>query len=215
MSAGSERLQIPGPAGVLEALVESPGTAARIAAFGVICHPHPLHGGTLDNKVVYILARAFQEVGLPTLRFNFRGVGVSEGAFDHGIGETDDTLAAVAYGRQRWPGTTAWLAGFSFGGAVAIRAAAKAQATRLVTVSPAVSRVDLSGVELPASPWLLVQGDADDVVEPGEVLDWVKGLPPSHTPEVAMLAGARHFFHRRLNDLREAVVAFLRKQKPG
>src|SRR5262245_11120788 len=117
-----ERLQLPGPAGELEALIETP-EGASAAAFGVICHPHPLYGGTMDNKVVHTLSRAFQELGAPTIRFNFRGVGRSAGTFANGDGETEDTLALVRWGRERWPGAQVWLAGFSFGGAVAIRAA--------------------------------------------------------------------------------------------
>jgi hypothetical protein len=127
---GAERLTLPGPAGTLEALVETPaGDGADVApgsvpaAFGVVCHPHPLYGGTLDNKVAYTLARAFIECGAPAIRFNFRGVGASAGRFDEGRGETEDALAAIRYGRQRWPGAALWLAGFSFGAAVALRAA--------------------------------------------------------------------------------------------
>jgi alpha/beta superfamily hydrolase len=213
MNPCAERVRIAGLAGAIEALIESPAAEQR-AAFGVICHPHPLYGGSLDNKVVYILARAFQEAGLPTIRFNFRGVGASEGEFGHGIGETEDVLAVIASGRERWPGAALWLAGFSFGGAVAIRAAVQAKAACLVTVAPAVSpRVDLSGIELPQCPWLVVQGDADDVVEPASVLDWVKSLP--RPPQVAVLAGAEHFFHGRLNELRAAVTGYLSQQKPG
>src|SRR5208282_820036 len=97
-----------------------------VSSFAVICHPHPLYGGTLDNKVVWALARAFGELGAATIRFNFRGVGKSAGNYDAGVGETADTLAMVAYGRARWPRASLWLAGFSFGGVVALRAAAQA-----------------------------------------------------------------------------------------
>jgi len=217
MAPSVERLQLPGPAGTLEALIETPQNAAA-AAFGVICHPHPVYGGTLDNKVVYMLARTFQELGLPTIRFNFRGVGASEGAFDNGIGETDDVLAVIAHGRERWPRAALWLAGFSFGGAVAIRAAVTAKPARLVTVAPAINRVDLSGAMLPNCPWLIVQGDADELVNAHEVLEWARRLP--HPPDVTVLPGVDHFFHRRLHELQNAVLAFadkpsLEKQKPG
>ena len=110
----TERVRLSGPAGEIQALVEVPADAgagagqhadagAVPARFGVVCHPHPLYGGTLDNKVVYTLARAFVELGVPSIRFNFRGVGTSAGVYDEGRGETDDALAAVAFGRQRWP----------------------------------------------------------------------------------------------------------------
>jgi len=217
MAPTTERLQLSGPAGALEALIETPPQPSG-AGFGVICHPHPLFGGTLENKVVYMLARSFQRLGLPTIRFNFRGVGASEGAFDNGRGETDDTIAVIAYGRNRWPGAQLWLGGFSFGGAVAIRAAGIAKAARLVTVAPAINRVDLSGAALPDCPWLIVQGDADELVDAGEVQAWARQLP--HPPQLALLPGIDHFFHRRLHELEGAVIAFagkpiLDKHGPG
>lgn len=202
-----EKLVIQGPAGALQAVVEEPAGHSG-GAFAVVCHPHPLHGGTLDNKVVHTLARTFQELGVPTVRFNFRGVGTSEGAFAHGIGETDDALAVVEWGRSRWPGAVPWLAGFSFGGVVAIRAARQVQPQRLVTVSPAVGRIETGEVAVDC-PWLVIQGDADDVVEPQAVIDWAARLPKA--PEVAILPGAGHFFHGRLHDLHDTVVAFINK----
>lgn len=209
----AERLVIRGPAGELEAMVETPigqagAAGSRPAAFGVVCHPHPLYGGTLDNKVVYALARAFEECGAPVVRFNFRGVGASAGRYDEGRGETEDALAAIAYGRARWPGATLWLAGFSFGAAVAVRAAAYALPGRLVLVAPGVTRVPLDGVPSPQCPWMLIQGDADEVIEPAEVLQWAarQALPPV----LRTLPGAGHFFHGRLNELRQAVVQFMR-----
>src|ERR1041384_971891 len=141
VSAGAlplnERVTLAGPAGDIEARIETPHDLAEIKAFGVICHPHPLFGGTLDNKVVYTLARSFHDLGMPTIRFNFRGVGKSWGSFADGVGETEDALAVIAAGREKWPGAELWLAGFSFGGAVAIRVAASANPARLVTVAPA------------------------------------------------------------------------------
>ncbi len=125
----AERVRIPGPAGDLEALLETPqaetGALPAVRAFAVVCHPHPLYGGTMDNKVVYTLARAFQQCGAPAIRFNYRGVGSSAGTYDEGRGETADALAVIAYGRKRWPQAALWLGGFSFGGAVAVRAAGK------------------------------------------------------------------------------------------
>ena len=207
-----ERLHLPGPAGPLEALIETPvsdeGEAASAPpAFGVVCHPHPLYGGTLDNKVVHTLARAFNQLGAPTIRFNFRGVGASAGAYDEGRGETEDALAVVDFGRRRWPDTPLWLGGFSFGGAVAVRAAGSAQPGRLVLVAPAIGRIGVDGAAAPACPWLVVQGDADDVVPPAEVLEWAGSLTPA--PEVAVVREAGHFFHGRINELRDAVLAFM------
>jgi alpha/beta superfamily hydrolase len=177
------------------------------AAFAIVCHPHPLYGGTLDNKVVYTLARAFLACGAAVVRFNFRGVGVSAGHYDEGRGETADALAAIAYGRARWPGTVLWLAGFSFGAAVAVRAAATAEPTRLVLVAPGVTRVALDGVPSPRCPWLLVQGDADEVIEPASVLSWAQRQ--DRAPVLRSFPGTGHFFHGRLPELRAAVEAFI------
>ena len=205
----AERVRVAGPAGEIEALVETPAEngAADVARFGVVCHPHPLYGGTLDNKVVYTLARAFVELGVPAIRFNFRGVGGSTGSYDEGRGETADALAVTAYGRQRWPGAALWLAGFSFGGAVAVRAAAQAAPEELVTVAPGITRVAMEGTASPACPWLIVQGDADDVIEPAAVLEWAKRQSPA--PDIRLLPGAGHFFHGRLHELRAILLGFL------
>ncbi|HVS77903.1 MAG TPA: alpha/beta fold hydrolase [Steroidobacteraceae bacterium] len=212
----AERVTIAGPAGAIEALVEIPagddGDAAVPTRFGVVCHPHPLYGGTLDNKVVYIVARAFNELGVPTIRFNFRGVGGSSGEHADGYGETADAMAVIAYGRERWPGAALWLGGFSFGGAVAVRAAMRAGAERLVTVAPGITRVAMEGIGSVGCPWLIVQGDADDVIEPAAVLAWARQQAPPR-PAVRLLHGAGHFFHGRLNELRTVIVDFLSSQK--
>jgi uncharacterized protein len=211
----SERLVVAGPAGGLEALIEEPPGHSG-TRFGVVCHPHPLHGGTLDNKVAHTLARSLHALGVPTVRFNFRGVGASTGTFADGIGETADALAVVGFGRTRWPAARAWLLGFSFGAIVAIRAAEQVQPERLVAVAPAIGRMALAAVR-PTCPWLIVQGDADDIVDPPAVLEWARQLRPQ--PAVTVLSGAGHFFHGRLGELREAVIGFARgeaqEQKPG
>jgi alpha/beta superfamily hydrolase len=207
------------PQGAIEALIETPHTAPP-EAFGVICHPHPLFGGTLQNKVVHTLARSFQELGAPTIRFNFRGVGASAGSFGDGIGETEDALAVIAEGRRRWPGAALWLGGFSFGGAVAFRAAARAGANLLVTVAPAVRLIDVSDSKVPDCPWLIVQGDIDELVDPAAVEQWAAALVPA--PTVKMLPGVGHFFHGQLRELTTLVVDFARargvaheSEKPG
>ncbi len=204
-----ERVTFAGPAGDIEARIETPRELTHVAAFGVVCHPHPLFGGTLDNKVVYTLARSFHDLGMPTLRFNFRGVGKSAGSFADGFGETEDTLAVIAAGREKWPGAALWLAGFSFGGAVAIRAAATSRPARLVAVAPAIKRVSLEGVPVPACPWLIVQGEADELVNAEETLEWAR--PLANPPQIALLPGVEHFFHGKLNELREAVTRFARE----
>ncbi len=213
----AERTALAGPAGPLQALIETPqpegGATQVVTAFAVVCHPHPLYGGTMDNKVVYTLARTLEQLSAPAIRFNFRGVGSSAGRYDEGGGETDDALAVIAHGRQRWPGAQLWLAGFSFGGAVALLAAVRGEAQRLITVAPGISTVPVTDAEPPRCPWLIVQGDADEVVPPEAVRAWAQRLSPA--PELKMLPGAGHFFHGRLNELRDVVLAFMREAGRG
>jgi alpha/beta superfamily hydrolase len=176
-------------------------------AVAVICHPHPLHGGTMTNKVVHMLAKAFNSVGAPAVRFNYRGVGASAGAFDEGNGETQDALAVLDWTAQRWPGAQLWLGGFSFGGGIAIRAAAAREVTRLVTVAPAIRLVSVDTSALPQCPWLVVQGDRDELVDAADIQRWAQSL--ATPPRVTVLNGVEHFFHGRLNDLRQVVVSWL------
>ena len=192
-----------GPAGRIEGLLDDPDAAPT--AIAVVCHPHPLQGGSMQNKVAYMLARAFNDMGALSLRFNFRGVGKSQGAFDKGVGETDDALAAIDWLTRQHPGLPLWLGGFSFGSYVALRAQSRRPVQSLVTVAPAVERLDTGGLVLPGYPWVLVQGMADEVVSPQAVLRWARGL--AQTPRIVEMTGAGHFFHGRLNELRDAVVA--------
>jgi len=197
----AEPVRIAGPAGALEALVELPEASvpARVA---VICHPHPLHGGALTNKVVYTLARTLQARGAVALRFNFRGVGASEGQHDGGVGEIEDALSAVAYAAARWPGTQLILAGFSFGANVALRAAERSAPQWLICVAPAVALLR-GPVARPKCPWLIVQGDADEIVDAAQVQRWAAGFTPP--PQLQMLEGVGHFFHGKLHELGELV----------
>jgi alpha/beta superfamily hydrolase len=196
---------IDGPGGVIEAIVEDPGTAG--AQYAVMCHPHPLYGGTMDNKVVTSVVRALHDCAIPTIRFNFRGVGSSAGAYDNGIGETADAAAVAAWGAARWPGRRVVVAGFSFGGYVALRLAGQITADRLIAVAPAVLRFE-PGLGAPPCPFTIIQGDADDVVEPQAVVAWASALIPA--PRLILLPGVGHFFHGRLHELRDAVVDAIR-----
>jgi alpha/beta superfamily hydrolase len=206
MSSRLERLIIQGPAGALEAIAEDPEVAG--SSYAVVCHPHPLFGGTMDNKVVTTVARALQETGISTVRFNFRGVGASTGAYDQGVGETADADAVAAWGAERWPGRDLVIAGFSFGAYVALRLAQQRLPRHLITIAPALELFDAFGMAVPRCPWLVVQGDADDVVDAAAVVDWVKGLDPK--PRLVVLPGVGHFFHGRLRELRDAVVDAIR-----
>ena len=167
----------------------------------------------MQNKVVTTLARSAHAVEAASIRFNFRGVGASAGTHDDGRGEVEDALAAVAACRQRWPDAALWLAGFSFGGVVALRASVRAEAgdvARLVTVAPALGRAfaDPADIALPGCPWLIVQGDADEIIDGALVIDWARRIEPA--AQLALLSGAGHFFHGRLTDLQEQVESFLR-----
>ena len=206
MNAATERLTLAGPAGSLELAVDTPAGPPR--GLAVIAHPHPLHGGTLDNKVVQTLARAALASGFRAVRFNFRGVGGSAGSWDEGRGEVDDALAVVAAMRPALPAEAPLLlAGFSFGGYVASQlaarlAAAGAPAWRLVLVGPAVVNFDVAPV--PAGT-LVVHGEVDEVVPLAAVLDWAR---PQQQP-VTVLPGAGHFFHGLLPPLRHLVQTAL------
>ena len=201
----SERLFIDGPAGRLEALLEMPPDAVEPAALAVVCHPHPQHQGTMLNKVAHTLARSFVQLGAPALRFNFRGVGRSEGEFANAVGEVDDAIAALDYMHDRWPTAALWLGGFSFGAQVSLSAATQRDIAWLVTVAPPVERMQLEEFRVPDCPWLLVQGGADEVVDPDGVADWAKSLDPA--PDFEWLPGVGHFFHGHLNALRDIVMA--------
>jgi hypothetical protein len=208
----SENVIIEGPAGRLEAVVETPQDGDPQCA-AVICHPHPLHDGTMHNKVVHTLARAFVARHCLALRFNFRGVGRSDGRFDEGRGELQDALAAAAEAKRRVPGAPLWLAGFSFGAAIAVRAAEELDAGGLVSVAPAVSRVAALAGAVPRCPWLVVQGDQDELVDIDDTIEWINSLDSG--PELQVFEGTTHFFHGKLVQLRKAVEAFLAEHGPG
>ncbi len=200
--AAAADVEILGPVGPLEAAIDS--SLQPASATAVVCHPHPLQQGTMTNKVVTTVARAFNRLGADAVRFNFRGVGSSAGSHADGIGERDDALAVVAWCRARWPGRRLYLAGFSFGAAVAAAIAARAAPAGLVTVAPPIDRL-AAGFTPPACPWLLIHGEADDVVPAAPVLEWCASL--ATPPHVVLLPGVGHFFHGHLPAVAEAVTA--------
>ncbi len=203
---------IDGPAGRLEATVEQ-GDEAHTDAVAVICHPHPLYHGTMNNKVVHTLCRAVNRLNRPAVRFNFRGVGASQGGYDEGEGEIEDVLAVVGWARERWPAAELWLGGFSFGAIVALRGAARAGPACLMTVAPPIHRFDVSSLSRPSCPWLIVQGERDELVDSRQVAAWASGILPE--PQLELMADTDHFFHGRLSRLREAVEGFLRSRAPA
>ncbi len=201
-----ENLFIDGPVGRLEAVLDRPGQGA-IEGCAVVCHPHPQHGGTMHNKVAHTLARAFVRSSFEVLRFNFRGTENSEGAFDNGVGELDDALTALHWLSDRHPDLPIWLAGFSFGAAIAVKAAAAEHVDGLVSVAPAISRF-AAGLQIqPQCPWLVIQGDEDELVDIDETVEWFDSLEPG--PALLVMPGGEHFFHGRLSELREIVMEFV------
>ncbi|HVY66285.1 MAG TPA: alpha/beta hydrolase [Gammaproteobacteria bacterium] len=202
-AVSSTAVEIEGPAGRIEGALDATGEAP--SAVAVVCHPHPLQQGTMQNKVTTTLARAFANLGAVSVRFNFRGVGASEGRHADGVGERDDVLSVVAWSRSRWPGLRVYLAGFSFGAAMALGVAAHAAPAGLVTVAPPINRLPADFAP-PRCPWLLVHGSADDVVPAEPVLAWARAL--AAPPRVVLLDGVGHFFHGNLNALGDAVTGF-------
>ena len=197
-----QRLMIDGPAGVLEACWQ-PGSQTRLGV--LMCHPHPLFQGTMDNKVVTTVTRALAANGLPTLRFNFRGVGASAGVHDHGRGEQADVLAVLHYARSVLNWDKIILAGFSFGAGMACLSACREpeHLAALVLLAPAVHHFDAPN-QLPYEfETFVYMGDADEVVPFDEVRDWASRVVPA--PHVSVFLGGGHFFHGRLTDLKSSL----------
>lgn len=193
---------LPGKVGQLEALVQLPQTDIKKAA--IICHPHPLFGGTMDNKVVHTLAKAFFQMGYATVRFNFRGVGKSEGVYGEAIGETEDTLAVIDWLKKQWPDVELTLAGFSFGAYVAARTASFYPVAQLVSIAPSVEHADFYSLKNIVCPWLVVQGEKDEVVPPESVYKWVASRKPP--PTLIRLPDVTHFFHGHLIELQHIIL---------
>ena len=203
----------PGPAGAIEVVADVPDPADARRGVAIVCHPHPLHGGTMDNKVVTMVERALRELGFATLRFNFRGVGGSEGGHDDGDGESRDLVALAQWAMQVRPGDALWLAGFSFGSYVALRATRHLPVQQLVLVAPPVERYGFSNLPHPPCPWLVVMGEEDEVVDPEAVFGWIASMPHD-PPALVRMPGTSHFFHGRLMDLRGAIKNGVRDNLP-
>lgn len=196
-----ESLQLPGPVGELEVVINRPAQTAR--GIALVAHPHPLYGGTLDNKVVQTLANSFVDLDCVALRMNFRGVGKSAGQHDRGIGETEDMLTLAAYARREFGALPLFLAGFSFGCYVQTRVLQQLPAQQLVLIAPAVGRFEVGTV--PANT-LVIHGEVDETVPLAAVFDWAR---PQNLP-VVVIPGADHFFHKRLQLIRNLIVSACR-----
>lgn len=193
---------IDGPAGQLEVMTLAPAHAKNAIAF--ICHPHPLYQGTMRNKVVFTIAKAFDDLGVKTVRFNYRGVGQSEGDYGEGLGETEDLLALVNLAKKEYPDHVMYLAGFSFGTFVATKACNELPEVKgLLTVAPSMVHFDFSSFNDIHCPWLIIQGTADEVISMPAVFDFAKSN--ADRVELQVFDGVGHFFHGELTRLREAI----------
>lgn len=212
MARRIESLMLDGPAGKLEALLETPEDREPLEA-ALICHPHPRHGGTMHNKVVYRLARGLRRLGAAVLRFNFRGVNLSEGTYDHGEGELEDAKAALGYLRSRFPGLPFTVAGFSFGSRVALRlACSRDDAARVIVVGfPTVYR-DKDALGACAVPKIFIQSTGDEYGPPEALARYYEHL---RDPKQLLWVTARdHFFSGALDQFEEAVFRLGPALKP-
>ena len=195
-----------GPAGRIEAILCEAEPPVRRAA--IVCHPHPLFGGTMHNKVVFRIARAFQEAGFAVLRFNFRGTGRSHGEHDEGRGEQEDLRAAISFIEQKYEGAELWLAGFSFGAAVMLRVACgEARVRALIAAGAPVSKYDFSQLIHCDRPKLFVQGALDEFGTPAELTRFVARL--DEPKALKIIQGADHFFAGHLDELAQTISDFI------
>ena len=201
MTRGEQRLSIAGPSGALELALNVPEQSAR--GIALVAHPHPLQGGTMDNKVVQTLAKTFAGLGYVSVRFNFRGVAGSAGVFDDGAGETDDALAALAHARTAYGELPVVLAGFSFGTFSQTRVMARVPPERMVLIAPAIAR--FGAVAVPTDT-IVIHGEEDDVVALADVFAWAR---PQQLP-VVVFPGCGHFFHGRLPQLTRVIAGMWR-----
>lgn len=195
-------ITLEGHVGTLEALTVTP-TELHTDTLAILCHPHSLHGGSMHNKVITTVARAFRDCGIRSVRMNMRGVGASAGEYDAGIGESDDVLKILEQLQAYTGEVPIILAGFSFGSYVAYRTAQYITPQKLLTIAPGVERYDFSA-PYPTVPWLVYMPDADEVVSPQAVYEWHKTLDPA--PELHRFPEASHFFHGRLLALKQMLI---------
>lgn len=193
------RLMIPGPAGQLDTIKTVPDAHSR-NTLAILCHPHPLFEGTMNNKVVTTLSRTFVKMGITTLRFNFRGVGKSDGEYGEVVGEQDDLRAVIDWVLPQHPDHTLWLAGFSFGSFIAASMAnERDDVKQLVSIAPPVHHADFASLTNIHCPWLVVQGDQDEIVPFEQVQAWA--LHPPSPLDFVVCKGVSHFFHGKLIEL--------------
>lgn len=205
---GDHPISFSGKAGLLEGILTVPATI-HSSSLAVLGHPHSLQGGTMNNKVVTTMARAFKELGIVCLRFNFRGVGLSAGTYDEGIGESDDMLELVRLWQDESQQSTFIFAGFSFGSYVAYRAAAQTPDSSLITIAPPVHHYDYKALQRQPHPWIIIQGDQDEIVPASFVEEFAQGFSPP-LPVIDLDTG--HFFHGKLVELKTQLMHIIHKQ---
>jgi len=193
---GMHKFSIPAPSGVLQGVVHTPQGEPR--AIAIVAHPLPTMGGTMDNKIVTTLAKTFVELGFIAVRFNFRGVGESDGSFDEGNGEVDDVLNVTHYAIHEFGKLPLILAGFSFGGYVQARAADQLHPNKLVLIAPAVGRFAMPQVK---ADTLVIMGEKDEIIPLADLLDWAR---PQQLP-IVVVPEATHFFHGHLQQIKSIV----------
>jgi alpha/beta superfamily hydrolase len=200
--------EISGPAGRLEALLEEPATGTVVRAAVALAHPHPQMGGTMHTKVVYQAAKGFSRIGCAVLRFNFRGVGVSEGAFDQGVGEAADFSAALAFMRERHPTAPLWAAGFSFGAWIALTVGAStAGVTTLVGIAPPLARYDFAGIRGSTKAKFFIQGERDELCPLKDMQEFYAHC--EDPKELVVIDAADHLFDGKTSEVGDAVADLL------
>ena len=205
-----EKIELAGPVGKLEAVIDSRTDSVDQIYIAVCCHPHPQHGGAMGNKVIYTASRALAGLGITSIRFNFRGVGESEGEYADGIGEQDDLKAVVNWVKHQYPDRKLILCGFSFGAYITCLQAVKLNAALLVSIAPPIGRIEFTGFGRPESPWLVIQGDDDELVDAKRVATWSgEYLPPA---TLIQMPETSHFFHGKLVELRSHIELFVSHQ---
>ena len=202
LSQRSEKITIPGPAGDLEALL---AVAANSNLIAIICHPHPLHGGSMTNKVITTVAKACDELNMTTIRFNYRGVGSSEGKYDNARGEVEDLLAVHQWAQTKFPNAQYILAGFSFGSYICCAAASTIKPKALITIAPAIVRQSYEGVCSFSGNWWLIQGEKDELTDAKLVFEWFG--QHANRNNIIKIANASHFFHGCLPQLQQEIVS--------
>lgn len=204
-----QKLFVSGSTGKLEVVHGQPASEPR--GIAIIAHPHPLHGGTMENKVVHTMFSTLLALDFITAKFNFRGVGLSEGKYDHGVGETDDAITVAKFIHQQFNHQNSplplLLAGFSFGGAIQLHAALTLNPDYLILVAPSVAHLQAPAVPKTTQLALIIQGDKDDIVSPETILDWAT---PTSQP-IVFIPGAEHFFHGKLMVLKDIINQSFRK----